>query len=244
LQDILVRYGMEIDGKEKSSDEVAAGNLDKSTLEENGKLMKDVMIEIFGTIQRCANCCPYPTDASPVEPIEEETVLPFERSILAESAKSFALSSQNKLKFVNWRKDTVEKLLDESSVGDKKSTSGFTGKAVQRYRDYYGAGSSAVVPNGSLPASVAEASKALDGLTGCYLAVDQMLQLRFQVKGVAHFEGLGHLVAGGLSGSNSTSDSGNNSGTGSKEVIEDGLLTPLAAFEVCIEMILILLLRK
>ena len=105
----------------------------------------------------------------------EERSMTFEDSIFRATPAS---SNNTSLKFSHWRNGSIERLLLDNIKADSSSTTTVQHTGRRESSSHRGT------------ASAQEASEALDALTSCFLSIDQMLQLRFQMKGSAHFETL------------------------------------------------------
>ena len=162
------------------------------------EVMDAVMADVFGTIKRCAafhshaslsnisnsdfDKSAYPasesastsTSTSSADEVEESSMT-FEDSIFRATPAS---SNNTSLKFSHWRNGSLERLLLDNIKADSSSTTTAQHTGQRKSSNHRGT------------ASAQEASEALDALTSCFLSIDQMLQLRFQMKGSAHFETL------------------------------------------------------
>lgn len=159
------------------------------------EVMDAVMADVFGTIKRCAafhshaslsnisnsdfNKSAYAASSSAstslTDKVEEDSMT-FEESIFRATPAS---SNNTSLKFSHWRNGSLERLLLDNIKADSSSSTSTAQHTGQRKSS-----------NHRGTASAQEASEALDALTSCFLSIDQMLQLRFQMKGSAHFETL------------------------------------------------------
>ena len=158
-----------------------------------------------------------------MEVTEEEDCLPFEKSIMRNTTEKNKQKTAS-LKFLSWRKGSIEKLISDND-------------AISRSQE-----------KTLKPQPGAErAAHALETLTSTFLAIMQILQLRFQMKGAAHFELLGHMVDGGddkIAGERDEKDEmgERNEGKEGKEGEEgeeerrtdsqDGVVTPTAVYQV------------
>lgn len=133
-------------------------------------ILKTVLGDIAINVRRCAAFADRMTSSTPpasAPPVED--ILPFEKSILRSTSAS---SAGELLKFSSWRKGSMQKLVWDNFAENNGRTAG----------SHRGT------------ASAEEAAEALDALISCFLTVDQMLQVRFQMRGQAHFEGLEHTL--------------------------------------------------
>lgn len=188
------------------------GDDDKATQDEFQLLfraeedaMDAVLADVYATIKRCAafdsnaslrpiSCSDFyksgsgdsvyvsSQDSSPssstssADKVEvEERSMTFEDSIFRATPAS---SNNTSLKFSHWRNGSVERLLLDNIKADSSSSTTAQHTGRRESSNHRGT------------ASAQEASEALDALTSCFLSIDQMLQLRFQMKGSAHFETL------------------------------------------------------
>ena len=148
-------------------------------LENQEETINEVMGEIIQGAQRCAEFNVYDKLRSVIDSnsnisinvdndkVEMDgTILPFEKSIMRESESSLLVRK----KYSYWRRNTIEKLIDENTIDSENE------KSLSR------------------STSTETAARALECLTSCFLKIDQMLQLRFQERGEAHLEMLRHLV--------------------------------------------------
>ena len=200
-----------------------------------------VMSDVCSTIKRCAAFNSHPTatvtataststaaqhDSASASDSTKRSALSFEDSILRPTTAS---TIKNSSKFAIWRNGSLERLLRDNVTVD--SSTGLTQHAGRREAtSHRGTG------------SAQEASEALDALTSCFLSIDQMLQLRFQMKGAAHFE----TLAGISSSSSFTSTSASSPSSSSAAVCpqdsedkdkdkgadKEELMTPAAVYEV------------
>ena len=201
-----------------------------------------VMSDVCSTIKRCAAFSSRPTatantsatastaaaqhdsaSASASDSTQGST-LSFEDSILRPTSAS---TIKNSSKFASWRNGSLERLLRDNVTVD--SSTGLTQHAGRREATSHRGTGSAL-----------EASEALDALTSCFLSIDQMLQLRFQMKGAAHFETLAGISAASSTFTPSSPPSSSaavppqDSDDKDKDADKDKeeLMTPAAVFEV------------
>jgi hypothetical protein len=199
-----------------------------------------VMSDVCSSIKRCAAFSSHPTVTatantsaaaaaqhdSPSATASDSTkgsTLSFEDSILRPTSAS---TTKNSSKFASWRNGSLERLLRDNVTVD--SSTGLTQHAGRREAtSHRGTG------------SAQEASEALDALTSCFLSIDQMLQLRFQMKGAAHFETLAGISAASStftpsspSSSAAVSPQDSEDKDKDKDADKEELMTPAAVYEV------------
>jgi hypothetical protein len=200
-------------------------------------IVNAVMSDVCSTIKRCAAFSSHPTatatatataqhDSASASDSTKGSTLSFEDSILRPSSAS---TIKNSSKFASWRNGSLERLLRDNVTVD--SSTGLTQHAGRREAtSHRGTG------------SAQEASEALDALTSCFLSIDQMLQLRFQMKGAAHFETLAGISAASStftpsspsssSAAVSPQDSEDTDEDKDKDAEKEELMTPAAVYEV------------
>jgi hypothetical protein len=180
-------------------------------------ILKIVLGDIAVNVRRCAAFADRSQSITPAHmntpsasaaPVED--ILPFEKSILRSTSES---SAGELLKFSTWRKGSMQKLLWDNFAENNSRTAG----------SHRGT------------ASAEEASEALDALISCFLTVDQMLQVRFQMKGQAHFEGLEYMLEKSKAGSKmeTVAETGNHvEATETEASVVDECLPRPAIYEV------------
>jgi hypothetical protein len=142
---------------------------------------KDVMGDVVELVDRCRRCAHgLDTETAPSPESESDAgSLPFVDSIMRPTAAGVdVLSPSPSLRFVQWRRTARQRLLADQGQGQ--------GQAADADTD------TAQGPRGDLART---AASALDLLLSAYRALDQMLQLRFQVHGVGYFETIAHRAA-------------------------------------------------
>ena len=167
---------------------IIAESDDLRELEKQDLIVTAVVGDIISGIQRCVDfrAADPPSSytssstSTSTSTSSTSTPLPFEESIMRENIprnnnnSTNNITTHNLLKFSHWRKGSVQQLMLDNT---QQNLEAGTNKIIRTYT------------SGS-----EEASRALECLTSCFLSIDQMLQLRFQMRGSAHFEMLGYRV--------------------------------------------------
>lgn len=181
-------------------------------------ILKIVLGDIAVNVRRCAAFADRaqstistntPSASASVSAPPVEDILPFEKSILRSTSDS---SAGELLKFSTWRKGSMQKLLWDNFAENNRTVGSHRGTA-----------------------SAEEASEALDALISCFLTVDQMLQVRFQMKGQAYFEGLEYMLEKSKAGAKTETAVGAEShveGTETEASVVDECLPRPAIYEV------------
>jgi hypothetical protein len=205
---ILARNGIDL------SEVPAAGGAHSQVHRDLMECIRDIMGDVVAVAERCKGCAASLDDEQSMQQLSavsagtgltdtqtqtgNTTTLPFEDSILrADIGGSDSGSGGGRGRgtrraeemFINWRRHAVQSMLDDSLLPDSHS----------------------LTPAGKGEATDVKAVDALDCLMSCYKAIDQMLQLRFQGRGLGYFETLtphsSLLAAEAHSNSSSSGDS-------------------------------------
>lgn len=159
-----------------------AESLELRELEKQEETINDVMGDVIRGIQRCIEFKPLESTLSSYdnnsnnnnnsivnESTQHDNLLPNENDIMRESNK-------NLMKYLHWRKNSIENLILSNKINNHTNASTDRGTSTMK------------------TSSTEEAARALECLSSCFLNIDQMLQLRFQMRGAAHFEMLRHTI--------------------------------------------------